>query len=129
MFAAIQDSHLYDKDWNHIMALLSRVDADTMLDNINTSHITNRALTAVKSDPDTPSLMEALMGEHGDDFCAAMSKEITALKNRNTWNLIPKSNLPKTIKVIPTTWAMKIKRFPNGAFRSFKARFCVRGDL
>ena len=47
----------------------------------------------------------------------------------NTWNLIPKSNLPKTIKVIPTTWAMKIKRFPNRAFRSFKARFCVRGDL
>eukprot|EP00957_Ditylum_brightwellii_P027674 2091957-Ditylum_brightwellii.AAC.1 len=24
---------------------------------------------------------------------------------------------------------MNIKRFPSGAFRSFKARFCVRGDL
>ena len=70
MFAAIQDIHLYDKDWNKIMALLSRVDANTMLDNINTAHLTDRALTAVKSDPDTPSLMEALMGEHGNDFHA-----------------------------------------------------------
>ena len=96
------------------MALLSRLDANTMLDNINTkAQLTDRALTAAKSDPDTPSLMEALMGEHGDDFRAAMAKEITALKNRNTWNLIPKSNLPKTIKVIPTTWAMKIKMFSN----------------
>eukprot|EP00957_Ditylum_brightwellii_P043511 3298610-Ditylum_brightwellii.AAC.1 len=24
---------------------------------------------------------------------------------------------------------MKIKQFPSGAFRSFKGRFCVRGDL
>ena len=24
---------------------------------------------------------------------------------------------------------MKIERFPSGTFRSFKARFCVRGDL
>ena len=111
------------------MALLSRVDVDNILHNINTAHITERALTAVKSDPDTPTLMEALMGEHGKEFCAAMSKEITALKNRSTCNLILKSNIAKTIKVIPTTWAMKIKSFPNGAFRSFKACFGVRGDL
>eukprot|EP00957_Ditylum_brightwellii_P159926 12173200-Ditylum_brightwellii.AAC.1 len=58
-----------------------------------------------------------------------MVKEINALKNRKTWTLIPNSNLPESIKVIPTTWAMKIKMFSNEAYRSFNARFCVRGDL
>eukprot|EP00957_Ditylum_brightwellii_P178227 13574784-Ditylum_brightwellii.AAC.1 len=73
--------------------------------------------------------MEALKGEHGEEFRATMLKEIKALKNKKTWTLIHKSALPDSAKVIPTTWAMKIKRFPIGAFRSFKARFCVRGDL
>ena len=57
---------------------------DNMLHNINTTNLTDRALTAVKSDPDTPTLMEALMGEHGNKFGAEMMKKITALKNRNT---------------------------------------------
>eukprot|EP00957_Ditylum_brightwellii_P105855 8072536-Ditylum_brightwellii.AAC.1 len=58
-----------------------------------------------------------------------MIKEVDALQKRRTWTLIPKFELPKSVKVIPTTCAMNIKRFPSGAFRSFKARFCVRGDL
>ena len=40
-----------------------------------------------------------------------------------------KSSLPKNAKVIPVTWAFKTERFTSGEFRSFKARFCVRGDL
>eukprot|EP00957_Ditylum_brightwellii_P137790 10504165-Ditylum_brightwellii.AAC.1 len=70
--------------------------------------------------------MEALMGEHGEEFRATMEKELNALKNRKNWTLIFKSNLPESMKVIFATLAMKIKSFPNGAFRSFKARFCVR---
>eukprot|EP00957_Ditylum_brightwellii_P080009 6084413-Ditylum_brightwellii.AAC.1 len=80
-----------------------------MLQSINTTHLIDRVLAAAKSDPDTPTLIEALMGEHGKEFRAAMVKEINALKNRKTWTLISKSNLLESIKVIPTTWAMKIK--------------------
>ena len=65
MFSAIEDSYLYYEDWDKIMTLLAGVDADNMLHNINTAHLTNRVLTAVKSDSDTPSLMEVLMGEYG----------------------------------------------------------------
>eukprot|EP00957_Ditylum_brightwellii_P044585 3380947-Ditylum_brightwellii.AAC.1 len=111
------------------MALLSGVDANNMLQNIDTTHLIDRVLAAAKSDPDIPTLMEALMGGHGEEFRAAIVKEMNALKNRKTCTLIPKRNLSEFIKVISTTWAMKIKRFPNGTFRSFKARFCVRGDL
>eukprot|EP00957_Ditylum_brightwellii_P096088 7320575-Ditylum_brightwellii.AAC.1 len=72
MFSAIEDGNFYDEDWNEIMALLSGVDVDNLLQNINTTHLTDRALAAAKSDTDTPTLMEALMGKHGEEFRAAM---------------------------------------------------------
>jgi hypothetical protein len=31
--------------------------------------------------------------------------------------------------ILPSTWAFKIKRFPDGLVKKFKARFCVRGDM
>ena len=58
-----------------------------------------------------------------------MKKEIEALVARGTWRRINRSKLPGNARVIPTTWAYKIKRTPAGDFKSFKARFCVRGDL
>eukprot|EP00957_Ditylum_brightwellii_P087583 6667444-Ditylum_brightwellii.AAC.1 len=91
------------------MALLSGVDAKNMPQNINTTHLTDRVLAAAMSYPHSPTLMKTLMGEHGEEFRAAMVKEINAFKNRKIWTLIPKSNLPESIKVIPTTWGMKIK--------------------
>jgi hypothetical protein len=32
------------------------------------------------------------------------------------------------MNVLPSTWAFKCKRFPDGRVRKLKARFCVRGD-
>eukprot|EP00957_Ditylum_brightwellii_P152756 11627785-Ditylum_brightwellii.AAC.1 len=86
-------------------------------------------LAAAKSDPDTPSFKEVLSENYASEFKTAMKKEVDALQKRNTWTLIPRFKLPKNVKVIPTTCAIKIKRFPSGAFRSFKVRFCVRRDL
>ena len=43
-----------------------------------------------------------------------------------------RNEIPKTEGVlphiIPSTWAFKIKRYPDGRLRTFKGRFCVRGD-
>ena len=33
------------------------------------------------------------------------------------------------MQVIASTWAFKLKRFPDGLLRKLKSRFCVRGDL
>jgi hypothetical protein len=30
--------------------------------------------------------------------------------------------------VLPSTWAFRLKRYPSGLAKKFKARFCVRGD-
>ena len=32
------------------------------------------------------------------------------------------------MNVLPSTWAFKCKRYPDGSVRKLKARFCVRGD-
>jgi hypothetical protein len=32
------------------------------------------------------------------------------------------------MNVLPSTWAFKIKRYPDGLIKKFKARFCARGD-
>ena len=30
--------------------------------------------------------------------------------------------------VLPSTWAFRCKRFPDGTIKKLKARFCARGD-
>ena len=32
------------------------------------------------------------------------------------------------MNVLPSTWAFKCKRYPDGSIRKLKARFCARGD-
>ena len=79
-------------------------------------------------DPDSPTLHEAISGVHREEFLDAMMKEIQELEEHGTWTVIKRSSLPKDINVLPSTWAFKIKRYPDGRLRKFKARFCVRGD-
>jgi hypothetical protein len=79
-------------------------------------------------DPDTPRLHEAMRGEHRDEFLAAMGKEIAELEAHGTWNIVRKESMPDGANLLPSTWALKIKRFPDGRMRKNKARFCVRGD-
>ena len=90
------------------------------------------------SDPYTPSIREALSGDHRDDFIDCMRLEIEELEGHGTWDVIrhkdikPVTNPDGTTtvpKIIPSTWAFKIKRYPDGLLRKLKARFCARGDL
>ena len=32
------------------------------------------------------------------------------------------------MNILPSTWAFKLKRFPDGTVKKFKGRFCARGD-
>ena len=41
------------------------------------------------------------------------------------WTLVPR--LPH-MHVLPSSWAFKVKRYPDGSVKKFKARFCTRGD-
>ena len=57
-----------------------------------------------------------------------MGKEISELEELNTWTVVQKSSLPKGANLLPSTWAFKLKRYPDGRMRKHKAQFCVRGD-
>jgi hypothetical protein len=53
-----------------------------------------------------------------------MAKEIKTLEDMKCWEVIdrvPGSN------VLPSTWAFKLKRFPDGSLSKYKARFCAGG--
>ena len=89
------------------------------------------------ADPDTPDIRAALSGEHRDDFIKCMQLEIADLEAHDTWEVVRRDSI-KPVKnddgtttlpsVIPSTWAFKIKRFPDGTLKKLKARFCARGD-
>ena len=88
-----------------------------------------QALKASKtSDPDLPSLHEARRGEHWDAFKSAMDKEINQLEEHGTWHWVERKSLAHGTNVLPTTWVLRIKRYPDGRLNKFKARLCARGD-
>lgn len=80
------------------------------------------------SDPDLPTMQEALSGPHRAEFLEAMQNEIQELEEHGTWDVIPREQAPEGANILPSTWAFRVKRFPDGRFRKTKARFCARGD-
>ena len=80
-------------------------------------------------DPDLPNYFEAMSGDNSEDYCDAMKGEVGPLMKYASWELIERSSVRNTVSVIPGTWAFRCKRCPDGSFRKFKARYCVRGDV
>jgi hypothetical protein len=80
------------------------------------------------SNPDMPTFNQAMASTQSEHWKIACEAEIAELERRATWTQVERSDLPDGTNVIPGTWALKVKRLPDGSFRKFKARFCVRGD-
>jgi len=78
-----------------------------------------------KSDPDSPNFMEAITGEHSEEYLEAMGIEIQALQRAVTWDVVPRSQVPRTTNILPLTWVYKLKHYPDGHPRKFKAQLCV----
>ena len=93
---------------------------------------------AGKKDADTPGMMEASSGPHREEFMEAMKQEILELESHGTWTVMKRTDIPEEqqkdgttakTKILQSTWAFRIKRWPSGVMRTMKARFCVRADL
>ena len=82
-----------------------------------------------RNHPDTPTFAQAMNGPHREEFKEAMVKEIDDITAQGAWTPILRSEMPFGAKLFPGTWAFRIKRFPDGRTRSFKARYNIRGDL
>ena len=55
----------------------------------------------------------------------AMIKELKSLRDLGSFKMVSR---PRGANILASTWAFKKKRFPDGALKKYKARFCVRGD-
>ena len=83
------------------------------------------AFSAKMNDPDTLDYHHAMTSPDKEEFRLAMSKEIDELIQKDTWDIVER---PANKNVLPSTWAFKRKRYPDGRIWKHKARFCVRGD-
>ena len=52
--------------------------------------------------------------------------EIEALESMKAWEVVDQED---DMNVIRSTWAFKLKRYPDGLIKKFKARFCAHGGM
>jgi hypothetical protein len=115
-------------DYRYIVALLTSVDM-LSLEGVHPAIAQfPAALKASKKDPDSPTFQEAMTGEYREEFLEAMRTEVSELESHKCWDVVPMADVPEGAKVLPTMWVFKIKRYPDGRVRRFKARLVVRGD-
>ncbi len=51
------------------------------------------------------------------------------MENIDAWTIVKRyDSNGEYHHVIPSTWAFKCKRYPDGLTKKFKARFCARGN-
>ncbi|KAL7519688.1 hypothetical protein ACHAWF_000950 [Thalassiosira exigua] len=54
-----------------------------------------------------------------------MKTEIATLEGMESWEVVDRTD---DMNVLPSTWAFKIKRYPDGLIKKFQAHFYARGD-
>lgn len=132
----LYQQHLAGLDWNQTISELRTGEGRRVLLSLakdydydsNTLESWNPLALAAKSsdaDADTFTFQEAMNHPNSDGFWVAAEKEIETLEKMDVWEEV---NRESWMNVLPSTWAFRIKRFPDGMVRKFKARFCARGD-
>jgi Reverse transcriptase (RNA-dependent DNA polymerase) len=119
----------YESDYRYLLALLTDVDTGHV-DGLHPSMLqfAGSYKAAAGKDPDLPTYREAMAGPDAEFYEEAMKLEISDLEDHGTWELVPRKSIPSKCKVLPSTWVLRAKRYPDGRLQKHKARFCVRGD-
>ncbi len=80
---------------------------------------------ASKYNEDNPSFDTATCGPFQAQFWQAMKMELHTLVNKfDCWDYVPNPGK----NVMPSTWAFKIKHYPDGHVKKFKACSCKRSE-
>ncbi len=81
------------------------------------------AIKSLKSkyNKDNPSFETSVCGPFQAEYCKAMQVEL----NTQCWYLVPQT---PDMKVISSTWALKVKHYPDRMVKKFKAHFCACGN-
>jgi hypothetical protein len=70
----------------------------------------------------TPSSYKTVLAD--DKWCQAMQDEFLALRQNNTWTLVPK---PHGQNIISCKWVFRVKQHLDGSIDKLKARLVARG--
>ena len=54
-----------------------------------------------------------------------MVKVLKSLRDLGSFKMVAR---PSGANILASTWTFRKKRYPDGALKKYKARFCVRGD-
>ena len=131
----LNDSFLARLDWTSTIrdlkssqsTLMSRILAMNTNPKTGTVEAMHPMFLITKADAaDNPRWNEAMSGPDAAGFMEACKKEIdTLFRLMKAWIVVDRE---PWMNVIPSTWAFKRKRFPDGTVKKLKARFCARGD-
>jgi len=98
-----------ERQYRHIIALLTSVEQGAIKGLPPTIGECIHALKAKKYDEDNPNYMQAMTGKYKAHYKSAMDLEVAALEKVKTWSEMKQSDVPKGTKVLPLTWAFKLK--------------------
>ena len=70
---------------------------------------------------------EAIGGRFKERWLASMNTEIEDLMKHGTWELVRRSEVPRSRKITKSRWVYKIKINKDGSIERFKSRFVVCG--
>jgi hypothetical protein len=91
---------------------------------ISNPHVLEARAKISKYNEDNPSFDTPTRGPFQAQFCQAMRTKFNTLtQDFDCWEYVPNPGKD----VLLSTWAFKIKRYPDGRIKKFKARFCARG--
>ncbi len=134
MKSDLLDCHLLQQNWTdygrghhpyHHFDTENSLLVDFISDRRVSEHFVMTAKTS-KYNNDNPSFDMAIRGPFQAEYYDTMRTELSTIKDDfHCWDLVPR--LPG-MHVLPSTWAFKVKRYPDGSVKKFKARFCARGD-
>ncbi|KAL7555000.1 hypothetical protein ACHAWF_018958 [Thalassiosira exigua] len=114
----------FPEDTTHLGAFLTRDYWHSSLVELADPRLLQAKIS--KYNEDNPSWDMAMNGPFAPEFWKACEVELgTLVDDMDAWELVDKT---PDMKVLPSTWAFRIKRFPDGLIKTFKARFCARGD-
>ncbi|CAI7832213.1 unnamed protein product [Closterium sp. NIES-53] len=72
------------------------------------------------------TVQQALGGKYKEKWREAMDRELKALKERNTWKVVPIS-MARNKTILTGKWVFRVKTKADGTIDKFKARWVVHG--
>jgi hypothetical protein len=110
-------------NFGHMMVEISK-NTDALNETIE--ELYPRILAAKANDEDNPSWDSAMNGPQKEGYWDAMKSELKTLTEKmHAWDIVERE---PWMNILPSTWTLKCKRYPDGLIKRLKARFCARGD-